>query len=56
MHGWNTGWKFTWRSYSGHSDGLTGGWYVLGKHYSAVSGALVFLGNTTAVHCNITHW
>lgn len=56
MHGWNTGWQLTWRSYAGHSDGSFGGWYVWGNHYRLNYTAMIHLGSTSAVDCNLSSW
>ena len=56
-HKWNTGWKHTWRSYAGHSDGATLGWYVKGRHWKYVPNVGVQeLGWTSATDCNLGEW
>ncbi len=54
-HGWNTGWRLTWRSYAGHSDN-SGYWVVKGNHYTYRYARVQKLGSTYAVNCNLTQW
>lgn len=50
------GWELTWRSYAGHLGSEF--WYgsVIGHHWKSDSGFISFLGNSTAVDCNLANW
>lgn len=55
MHGWNTGWRYTWRSYAGHNE-WPGGWYVWGNHYRWLNWNIYKLGTTHTTDCNLSQW
>lgn len=50
------GWQYTWRSYAGHFASEF--WYgtVIGHHWRNDNGFISFLGNSTAVDCNLGQW
>ncbi|WP_141111242.1 hypothetical protein [Chromobacterium haemolyticum] len=50
------GWQDTWRSYAGHFGSEF--WYgsVVGHHYRNQSSYISFLGNSSAVDCNLSQW
>lgn len=52
------GWSYTWRSAAIHwGEGFSGGWTVIGYHYSLDYGSgSYYLGTTFAVDCNLGEW
>lgn len=55
-NGTTSGWENTWRSYAGHLGSEF--WYgrVVGYHWKSDGGFIRFLGNSTAVDCNLANW
>lgn len=53
-----TGWENTFRSAAVHwGEGFSGGYYVVGDHYTWVSGyGLLYLGRTQTNNCNLGYF